>query len=270
MTTVALLHPGLMGSRVGGELVGRGHETRWLTAGRSPATANRASAEGLLPMPDVAQLLEGADVVLSICPPQGAVDVARLVGAAGFAGTYVDANPVAPATLAEISAAVMAGGAELVDAGIVGPPPRVGGRTHLYLAGPGPAVDAVAALFDGTAVTPVRLGATVGAASAAKQAYALFNKGRMVLAAAAAELAEAHGVADVLAAESHRTGADILAEQAAVRDGLGEVGWRWGPEFAEIAAALEAAGLDPVLARSVQAALADRPRTGLGPAAAHG
>ena len=34
---------------------------------------------------------------------------------------------------------------------------------------------------------------SAGAASAAKQAYALFNKGRIVLAAAAADLAESHG-----------------------------------------------------------------------------
>jgi 3-hydroxyisobutyrate dehydrogenase-like beta-hydroxyacid dehydrogenase len=270
MATIALLHPGAMGSRIGGELVARGHVTRWLSAGRSAATTGRASVEGLNETRDVATLLGGADVVLSICPPQGALDVARLVAECGFTGIYVDANPVSPATLAEISASVAAGGAELVDGGIVGPPPRAGDRTHLYLAGPAAAADAVAALFDGSAVTPVRLGTTVGAASAAKQAYALFNKGRMVLAAAAAALAEAHGVTDVLAGESGRAGADILAEHAAVREGLQEVGWRWGPEFAEIAAALESAGLEPDLARSLEAALGGRPRTGLGPAAGHG
>ena len=38
------------------------------------------------------------------------------------------------------------------------------------------------ALFAGTGVTTVVVGPEVGQASAAKQAYALFNKGRVVLA----------------------------------------------------------------------------------------
>jgi 3-hydroxyisobutyrate dehydrogenase-like beta-hydroxyacid dehydrogenase len=270
MTVIALLHPGAMGSRVGGELVGRGHQVRWLTAGRSAATADRAAAEGLVAMPDLASFLHGADVVLSVCPPQGALDVAIAVATSGFGGTYVEANPISPQTLAKVSAVLKPRGAVLVDAGIVGPPPRAGGRTHLYLAGPEVAADRVSALFGGSAVTPVRLGATVGAASAAKQAYALYNKGRMVLAATAAELAAAYGVGDVLAAEGDRPGADVLAEAAAVRDGLAEVGWRWGPEFAEIGAAVRAAGLDPALVASIEAALRRGERTGLGPADGRG
>lgn len=247
---VALLHPGAMGARIGAELVRVGHQVRWLALGRSSATHCRAEEAGLTATDDVAALLAGAEIVLSVCPPQGALDVARLVAGSGFASTYVDANPVAPATLAEIATTVEAGGGRLVDGGIVGPPPGEGRNTHLYLAGDQSAVRAVAALFSGSAVTPMVVGADLGAASAAKQAYALFNKGRMLLAAAAADLAESHGVLDVLAAESGRSGADILAELPALRTGLAEVGWRWGPEFEELAAALVASGADPALARA--------------------
>jgi 3-hydroxyisobutyrate dehydrogenase-like beta-hydroxyacid dehydrogenase len=251
-TVVALLHPGAMGARIGAQLVRAGDEVRWLSAGRSAATRQRAEDAGLVAAPDVEGLLEQAEIVLSVCPPHGATDVAKLVASAGFAGTYVDANPVAPATLAEIAATVGAGGATLVDAGIVGPPPREGHRTHLYLAGDPSTVARVADLFLGTDVTPMVVGTELGAASAAKQAYALFNKGRMVMAAAAAELAESHGVLHVLAAESERPGADMLGELPAVRAGLAEVGWRWGPEFGEIAATLAAAGADPALARACE------------------
>jgi hypothetical protein len=150
---------------------------------------------------------------------------------------------------------VAGAGATVVDGGIVGPPPSHGGRTHLYLAGEQTAASAVAGLFTGTDVTPKLVGSEIGAASAAKQAYALFNKGRMVLAALAAELASSHGVLDVLAAESERPGAELLAELPAVRAGLAEVGWRWGPEFDQIAASLEDADVDPALARACAALL---------------
>ena len=247
---MALLHPGAMGARIGAELVRAGHQVRWLAVGRSSATRSRAEEAGLSATDDVAALLAGAEVVLSVCPPQGALDAARLVAGGAFAGTYVDANPVAPATLAEIAATVQAGGARLVDGGIVGPPPGDGRSTHFYLAGDPSTARTVADLFSGSAVTPIVVSADLGAASAAKQAYALFNKGRMVLAAVAADLAESHGVLDVLAAESGRSGADILAELPAVRAGLAEVGWRWGPEFEELAAALVASGGDPALAQA--------------------
>ena len=254
---VAVLHPGAMGSRVAGEIASRGREVRWLQAGRSAATAERARREGLAPVDTAAELVRGADVILSICPPQGALDVARLVAEAGFAGTYVDANPVSPPVLEGIAAVVGAAGASFVDAGIVGPPPGAARRTHLYLAGPPAAVAAVTDLCAGTAVTPLDLGPRVGAASAAKQSYALFNKGRLAVALVAADLAAAYGVTDVLAAEGDRPGAESLRDLDAMRRGLAQTAWRWGPEFDEIAAALAAAGLDPSVARSV-AAVFDR------------
>ena len=248
---VAVLHPGAMGSRVAGEIASRGGEVRWLRAHRSAESAERARREGLTPVDTADELVRGAHVVLSICPPQGALDVARLVAEAGFAGTYVDANPVSPEVLENIATLVETAGASFVDAGIVGPPPGAARRTHLYLAGPPAAVAAVTDLCAGTAITPLDLGTRVGAASAAKQSYALFNKGRLAVALAAADLAAAYGVTEVLAAEGDRPGAETLRDLDGLRRGLAQTAWRWGPEFDEIAATLAAAGLDPSLARSV-------------------
>ena len=245
MPVVALLHPGAMGSRIGGELVAAGHQVRWLATGRSEATRDRARAEGLTAVETGSALVDGAGLVLSVLPPQAALDVARLVAATGFAGTYVDANPLSPSTLRAVRATVEEGGATLVDAGVVGPPPREGGRTHLYLAGPADRVRQVAALVAGSRVVPVVVGTEVGQASAAKQAYALFNKGRMVLASLAAEVAAAHGVTEVLAGEADRPGAELLGELADLTAGLAEVAWRWAPELDELAATLAAAGSEP-------------------------
>ena len=167
MAVVALLHPGAMGSRIGGELVATGHQVRWLAAGRSDASRARARTEGLTAVDDPAALVDGADLVLSVLPPQAALDVARLVASTGFAGTYVDANPLSPGTLRDVRATVEAAGATLVDGGVVGPPPREGGRTHLYLAGPADAVAQVEGVVAGSRVTAVVLGEEVGRASAA-------------------------------------------------------------------------------------------------------
>jgi 3-hydroxyisobutyrate dehydrogenase-like beta-hydroxyacid dehydrogenase len=257
VAVVALLHPGAMGARIGGELVRVGHEVRWLAAGRSAATLARAEADGLVATGDASALVRGATYVVSVCPPQGALDVARQIAATGWTGTYVDANPLSAGTLGRVRG-VLPEGVTLVDGGIVGPPPTDGHRTHLYLAGP-EQLDEVAALFAGSRVTPLPVGDRLGVASAAKQAYALFNKSRVVLAALATSLAASQGVADVLAGEADRPGADLLGEPDAVRAGVREVGWRWGPEFAEIAATLREAGLDDRLASAVQALLADPP-----------
>ena len=92
--------------------------------GRSEATARRA--RDLTPGDPLT-----ADVILSICPPHSARDVARSVRA--FRGIYVDANAISPATSREVRALVPH--ADFVDGGIIGPPPTAPGSTRLYLSG---------------------------------------------------------------------------------------------------------------------------------------
>ena len=144
MTVVGVLHPGEMGAAVASALSGRGESVLWASAGRSAATAERAQAAGLEDVCDVGELCSRCDVLLSICPPHAAVEVARAVG--GFAGLYVDANAIAPDT----ARAVAELQPRFVDGGIVGPPPHQPGTTRLYLSG-GEA-EQVAALFAGTNV----------------------------------------------------------------------------------------------------------------------
>jgi 3-hydroxyisobutyrate dehydrogenase-like beta-hydroxyacid dehydrogenase len=244
---VALFHPGKMGSRLGGELVSAGHEVVWVPEGRSSASAERAGAAGLTPTSFADALT--ADVVLCSCVPQGAVDIARRVGAAGFTGLYVEANPMSPTSLAEARAA-MAPGATFVDAGVIGPPP-VGGSSPTHLVLSGDAADEVAALWAGTAVTTLVAGKEVGAASAAKSSYALYNKGKAALSVLAFELAAKHGVTDVLVAQQVRQDASALADPGTL-DRLREVAWRWGPEFDELAETLDAAGLEGDAARALR------------------
>jgi 3-hydroxyisobutyrate dehydrogenase-like beta-hydroxyacid dehydrogenase len=238
---VAVFHPGAMGSRLAGQLVAAGHHVSWVPEGRSTASAERAAAQGLIGVP-FDEAVDTADLVLCSCAPQGAIDVAREVGDEGFAGIYVDANPLSPDSLQQAADAVPS--ATFVDAGVIGPPPRDGaGATHLMLSGDTEATALVRDLFAPTLVTPMVVGDRIGAASAAKSSFALYNKGHLALAALARSLAKQHGVLDALEAQAVRKDASLLADADRI-DGLGAVAWRWGPEFDELADTLDDAGLE--------------------------
>src|SRR5579859_3423857 len=82
-STIGLLHPGEMGAAVGQCLAAAGHRVLWVPEGRSAASAGRAAAAGLTAASGgLAGLVREADVIMSVCPPHAAVDVARQVAAA--------------------------------------------------------------------------------------------------------------------------------------------------------------------------------------------
>ena len=92
MTTIGLLHPGEMGARSARRRAPVGRRVLWASEGRSTDTWARAAAAELDDAGTVAALAAASDVVLSVCPPHGALDIAREVAAAGFRGLYVDGN----------------------------------------------------------------------------------------------------------------------------------------------------------------------------------
>lgn len=237
---IALLHPGEMGAAVGACLVAAGRKVLWVADGRSAATAARAAAAGLTACPGLEAALDAAGIVLSICPPHGALALARAVAAAGFRGLYVEANAVAPATVREIAAVIEDAGAQFVDGGIIGPPPTGPGRTRLYLAGR-PA-ESAARLFGGTNLAPVMLEGAVGTASALKMAYAAWTKGTTALLADIRALARAEGVDHALLDEWALSQPGLVAESDAVK-AKARKAWRWVAEMEEIARSFEAVGL---------------------------
>ncbi|MEV5966191.1 DUF1932 domain-containing protein [Kribbella sp. NPDC051952] len=244
---IAVFHPGAMGSKLAAQLVAAGHEVHWVSEGRSEASRARADEAGLIGT-SFTDAVGKAEAVLCSCAPQGAVDIARQVGQAGFAGLYIEANPLSPLSLREAQSAVP--DATFVDAGVVGPPPTGGpSPTHLMLSGA--AADQVAELWAGTAVTPMVVGSEPGAASAAKSSYALYNKGKAALAVLAFQLAEKHGVTDALVAQQVRADAESLKDPS-LPENLRRVAWRWGPEFDELAATLDDAGLEGDAARALR------------------
>ncbi|MFJ8111796.1 DUF1932 domain-containing protein [Streptomyces sp. NPDC096132] len=247
---MGILHPGAMGAGVAAQAVAAGATVRWLPQGRSAATVARAEGLGLRPAGSLEELAATCEVVLSVCPPAAALEVAGQVAATGFRGVYVDANAVSPERMAEISAVFEGGGATVVDGGITGPPPRRPGSTRLYLSGDDRAVARVSALFDGTALTPFPLAGPIGRASALKLSFAAYNKISYALAAHAAALADGHGVLDdLLDLAAHLLPGTPLAAPERLA-GAGPKAWRWEPEMREIARASRSAGVPAVFAEA--------------------
>ncbi|WSQ07161.1 DUF1932 domain-containing protein [Streptomyces sp. NBC_01231] len=240
---VGIVHPGSMGAQVAAQAVAAGARVRWSAEGRSAATRERAEALGLTAVRSMAELASECAVILSVCPPAAALDVARQVAATGFDGVYADANAVSPRRMEQITRVVRENGATVADGGITGPPPREAGVTRLYLSGDDPAVETVRALFDGTALTPVVLAGPVGRASALKLAFAAYNKISYALAAEASALAADHGVLDDL----RDLAAHLLPDTPLARPehlaSAGARAWRWEPEMREIAEAWRGSGL---------------------------
>ncbi|MFE9676579.1 DUF1932 domain-containing protein [Streptomyces sp. NPDC006259] len=241
--SVGVLHPGSMGASVAAQAVAGGAEVRWLPRGRSAATRRRADGIGLRAAADLGELVESCQVILSVCPPAAALDVAREVARAGFRGVYVDANAVSPERMADIAEVLTAGGASVVDGGITGPPPREAGTSRLYLSGDAPAVARVAGLFQATALAPFPLEGPIGRASALKLSFASYNKIAYALAAQACALADGHGVLDELIdlAAGALPGTPLAGLERLA--GAGRKAWRWEPEMGEIARACAQVGL---------------------------
>jgi len=233
--TIGVLHPGEMGAAVGAALRAAEQTVVWASAGRSAATAKRAEEAGLEDVGTLEELGRRSDVVVALCPPHAAVAVARAFPR--FAGVYVDANAVSPATSHTIAGLV----GRCVDGGIVGPPPRRPGTTRLYVSG----ADApfVADLFAGTIVDTRVVSANLGDASALKMAFAAWTKGTSALLLAVRAVARAGDIEEMLLDE-WRLSLPHLPEQsiAAAHSALGK-GWRWVGEMGEIAETFTAAGL---------------------------
>jgi len=235
---VGLLHPGEMGAAVAQCLTGRGHEVWWASADRGPQTERRARAAGCSDAGTAAGIADRADVIISVCPPHAAAEVARSVS--GFGGIYVDANALSPATASHVAEIVTRGGASYVDGGIIGPPPQRPGSTRLYLSGDH--ASEIAGLFEGTALDARISDAGPWSASAVKMAYAAWTKGSAALLLTARALAEAEGVGDLLAAEWSLSQPDLEGRHASATRAATAKGWRWIAEMDEIAATMAAAG----------------------------
>lgn len=255
-TTVGIVHPGEMGAAVGASCVEAGAEVLWASDGRSAASAARAEAAGMRDMGWINGLVNRSEIVLSICPPEAAEEVAEEITNLGYNRVYVDANAVSPATVRRIAERMEQTGADFVDGALIGTPNGRAGTVRLYLSGP--EAPRAARMLVGGPVEVMVLEGPVGAASALKMAYAAWTKGTSALLVTIEALALEAGVHGALLQEWARSQPQLV-ERSARLGGTAARAWRWRGEMDEIAATFEAAGLPsgvPAAAAEVFRALA--------------
>ena len=240
MTVIGVIAQGMMGAGVGRRLHESGAEVRTLLTGRSAKSAERAQAAGMEPAADEHALLAGADVFLSILPPGEAEALARHLAPALKAldrkPVYVDCNAVSPQTAIRIGEIIAPTGADFVDGGIIGGPPRPGYSPTIYASGPTASQTAV--LRDWGIDWRV-IDGEIGAASALKMSYAGITKGTTAIASAMLLGAARFGCGEALIAELTESQPEMLAR---FREGIPRMydkAYRWVAEMEEISDFLE-------------------------------
>lgn len=248
MKVVGIVSPGAMGSAVGAAYLEAGAHVVTTVDGRSERTARLARGASLELLPALDDVVEAADLVLSIAPPGEAEHVAGALAAAaertGARPLVSDWNAVSPATAGRVAATLDVAGLELVDGSISGGPPSAGYRTRVYVSGL-----RAHELADGA---PARLdvrvvGADVGLASAVKMCTASVYKGFTALLTHALLTADAHGVLPQVLDDLHDAfprqldRAGRLVAVSATKAG------RYVAEMREIAATQRGVGLTPAL-----------------------
>src|SRR5215203_5364461 len=135
MIKIGILHPGEMGISVAASAINSGHEVYWASQGRSNETRSRAEVHGLTEVNSPSELCQMCEIILSVCPPHVAEDVAHSVIQAKFRGLYLDANAIAPQRSIKIGQSLEEAGIRFIDGGIIGGPAWKPKETWLYLSG---------------------------------------------------------------------------------------------------------------------------------------
>ena len=238
---VGILHPGMMGISVAAAIQNGGHQVYWASQGRSGQTRDRADKYQLDDAGTLKKLCGMAEIIISVCPPHTAEDVAGQVQAQRYSGIYVDANAISPQRARHIAEMMGKAGITFVDGGIVGLPAWEPGETWLHLSGK--RSDEVATLFAGGPMETNIVGEQPGQASALKMCYAAYTKGSTALLSAVIATAEAMGVRSALEQQwsSHWPG---FPEETHTRiRNITSKAWRFTGEMQEIADTFRQAGM---------------------------
>lgn len=241
MNKIGILHPGQMGVSVAASARQSGGEVWWVSEGRSPETRARAEAQELVESKTLAELCKACGLIVSVCPPHAAEDLADQVLETGYRGLYLDANAISPARTQRIGAKMTARGVVFVDGGIIGGPAWEAGKTRLYLSGAG--ADEAAECFSAGPLGTRIIGTDIGQASALKMCFAAYTKGSTALLCAILAAAEDLGIRQDLEKQWSLDGSDFALRTNSRVRGVTAKAWRFTGEMDEIADTFETVGL---------------------------
>jgi len=235
-----------MGHTVGHRLVEHGLPVLTCLAGRSQRTRDLAQEAGIEDMPTYEQLVQQADMILSILVPAeagvAAAAVAEALLVTGQQITYVDCNAIAPNTVKKVSEIIIGAGSRFVDVGIIGAPPTRDGITRFYASG----VDVTEFERLKRYGLDVRVvGTEIGQASGLKMVYAAMTKGTTALSTELLIAARRLGLYDVLVQELRESQAERYTALERSLPAMPTKARRWVGEMEEIAQTFEDLRLTP-------------------------
>jgi 3-hydroxyisobutyrate dehydrogenase-like beta-hydroxyacid dehydrogenase len=241
MSKIGILHPGEMGISIAASATNSGHQVYWVSGDRSNKTRARAEKFNLVEIDSLFQFCQTCEVILSICPPHAAEQVAQSVSRAGFGGLYLDANAISPKRAARIGQMLESNGIPFIDGGIIGGPAWKARETRLYLSGEH--ANEIADCFSKGPLEPKIIGNQVGKASALKMCYAAYTKGTTALLSAILATAASLNVREELYQqwEMDEQGFSEQVNRRVAR--VTAKAWRFEGEMKEIASTFREAGL---------------------------
>ncbi len=244
--SVAILSPGDMGHAIGQLL--RENELRVLTclAGRSNRTRELSQKAGITDVPNLNELVEQSDVLMSVtvseAVPSLCREVADAVKATGTGLLFAECNAIAPRLSREMEGVLSEAGARYVDASIIGGPPRDGSSPRVYASG-GNAAEFEQLRDFGLDVR--NLGPKLGRASGIKMCYAAMTKRTTAHQAELLIAAEKLGLTQELMAEFSGSQPAVVKRMEGWMPGMPAKSRRWISEMEEIEATFRDLGLTP-------------------------
>jgi len=242
---IGITSPGDMGQGVAMCIKALGFNVCMASDGRSARTRSLGEKAGLTDCKSLEKLVQTCDMVLSVLDPGAAVTNAKAVAAAckatGRKIVFVECNAIAPQTMHEITNIMTAVDCTVVDAGIIGPPPRNNAKQRFYVSGPH------ASLMNRINSPQINVrvaGEKIGDASAVKMCYAAL-KGSIALGTELLIAARKLGVDQTLEAEFKGSQAELHQSVLSRSAGMPFKAYRWVPEMHEIAKTFEGAGMTP-------------------------
>lgn len=245
ITTVGLLSPGDMGHNVGKVLHDHGLRVVTCLEGRSDRSRTLAQTAGMEDVSSLDELVDQADLFLSILVPSSARDLATQVAGAirntGASLLYADCNAIAPSTVRSVGETIRAAGGRFADVGIIGPPPNRPGN-KFYASGPG--ASELSVLNDYGLDVRVMDG-DIGQASGLKMCYGAMTKGLQALSTELLVAAKRMGIEEMLRAEQRETMADVLGWVEGSLPMMPPKAYRWVGEMEEIGTCFADLGMTP-------------------------
>ena len=250
--SVAILSPGDMGHAIGQLL--KENELRVLTclAGRSGRTRELSEQAGITDVPNLNELVEQSDVLMSVTVSEAVPglcrEIADAVKATGTDLLFAECNAIAPELSRKMEEVLSEAGARYVDASIIGGPPRDGSSPRVYVSGENAAEFEQLRDFG---LDVRNLGPQLGRASGIKMCYAAMTKGTTALQSELLIAAEKMGLTQELMAEFTGSQPAVVQRMEGWIPGMPAKSRRWISEMEQIEATFRDLGLTPNIFKGV-------------------